>query len=261
MSASPPLLRVDELGKRHPNGVEALHALSFDVAPGEVLGIVGPSGCGKSTALRMVAGLDRPTTGSIGWAGGDAPPIGFVFQEPALMPWASAADNVLLPLRLRGMRRQDAMPRVDAALAAVGLASFAPAYPRELSGGMRMRVSIARALVGQPSLLLMDEPFAALDEMSRSRLNDDLLALVAAQRLTVVFVTHSVYEAAYLCDRVLVMTPRPGRIHAAIRIDEPRPRDEAYRNSARYGQHCSEISAALRQSAVAQQAPAADEPR
>jgi NitT/TauT family transport system ATP-binding protein len=240
------LLQVDGLGRRHTNGVSALEALSFEVAAGELLGIVGPSGCGKSTALRIVAGLDRPTAGLIRWAGGTAPSIGFVFQDPALLPWASAADNVYLPLRLRGVGRRDAARLIDEALASVGLSAWADALPRELSGGMRMRVSIARALVTRPALLLMDEPFAALDEISRGRLNDDLLALATDQRLSVVFVTHSVYEAVYLCHRVLVMTPGPGRIHAALHIDEPQPRDESFRTSVRYGERCAAVSGALR---------------
>jgi len=249
--ADPPLLRVEAVERRYPNGVLSLQSLGLEVRTGEVLGIVGPSGCGKSTALRLVAGLDRPTAGVIRWPSGPAPMLGFVFQEPALMPWASAADNVFLPLRLRGVNRRDGAPRVAEALAGVGLSRFAQALPRELSGGMRMRVSIARALVTRPAVLLMDEPFAALDEMSRSQLNDDLLALAAAQRLSVVFVTHSVYESVYLCDRVLVMSPAPGRIHAEVRIDEPRPRGEAFRSSARFGPACAEVSRLLRAAAQA----------
>lgn len=247
--ATPPLLCVTDLGRRHENGAVAIDSVSFDVAHGEFLGIVGPSGCGKSTALRIIAGLDRPTAGSVRWAGGAAPSIGFVFQEPALLPWATAADNIYLPLRLRGVGRREAAEAIHQALASVGLSSSANALPRELSGGMRMRVSIARALVTRPTLLLMDEPFAALDEMSRGRLNDDLLALAEAQSLSVVFVTHSVYEAVYLCDRVLVMTPSPARIDSALRIEEPRPRGESFRSSARYGQACAEVSQALRTAA------------
>jgi NitT/TauT family transport system ATP-binding protein len=170
---------------------------------------------------------------------------GFVFQEPTLMPWASVAGNVYLPLKLAGTDRASAEPRIREALTRVGLDAFANAFPRELSGGMKMRVSIARALVTQPKLLLMDEPFAALDEITRFKLNNDLLALWAAMRQTVIFVTHSVFESVYLSSRIIVMTQRPGRIHSEIAIDAPYPRSEAFRTSAEYAALCRSVSEAL----------------
>jgi NitT/TauT family transport system ATP-binding protein len=247
--SSPPIVSLRRIGKTFANGVTALEDLSLDVRPGEFLSLLGPSGCGKSTALRLIAGLSAPTAGTIEWPDGGAVrargDIGFVFQEPTLMPWASAFANVALPLQLTGIPDDAAAPRVREALARVGLAEFADVYPRELSGGMRMRVSLARALVTQPKLLLMDEPFAALDEITRFRLNDDLLAVWQALRKTVVFVTHSVFESVYLSGRVLVMTPRPGRLLAEIVIDAPYPRDPAFRTSAEYARLCRLTSQAL----------------
>ena len=190
--------------------------------------------------------MARISRGRIDWPGGEAlGDIGFVFQEPTLMPWATVFDNVWLPLRLLGQQRAAAAEKVAAALEMVGLAGFAKAYPRELSGGMKMRVSIARALVTEPKLLLMDEPFAALDEITRIKLNNDLLRLWENQRWTVVFVTHSVYELVYLSSRVVVMAARPGRVVAEIPIDAPYPRDEAFRTSPAYNALCREASADL----------------
>jgi NitT/TauT family transport system ATP-binding protein len=221
------LLTLSHIAKRFPShhkegGTEALRALSFDVAPGEFVSLLGPSGCGKSTALRLIAGLLPPDAGAITWPAGK-PPIGFVFQDATLMPWADARANVRLPLDLARVPRGEADARAEAALTRVGLAGFARAFPRELSGGMKMRVSIARALVGAPRLLLLDEPFAALDEPTRAALNDDLRTLWKEDNLTVLFVTHSVGESAYLSSRVLVMTPRPGTIAADIAL-APGPR-------------------------------------
>jgi NitT/TauT family transport system ATP-binding protein len=217
------------VGKTFPNGTTALAGLDLDVRQGEFVSLLGPSGCGKSTALRIIAGLSEPSSGTVEWRQQDAHPgsesrIGFVFQEPTLMPWATVADNVYLPLKLAGIGRRAAAPRVEEALAMVKLGPFARAYPRELSGGMKMRVSIARALVVKPQLLLMDEPFAALDEITRFRLNNDLLRLWQAQRWTVIFVTHSVFESVYLSNRIVVMSTRPGRIIGEIAIDAPYPR-------------------------------------
>ena len=236
------------VGKAYANGVTALDRLNLDLWPGEFVSLLGPSGCGKSTALRMIAGLTEPTRGKVERTGrlktASGGEIGFVFQEPTLMPWATVAANVRLPLTLSN-RRADAAGRVEAALAQVGLADFANAYPRELSGGMKMRVSIARALVTEPALLLMDEPFAALDEITRFKLNDDLLALWRRIGKTVVFVTHSVFESVYLSQRIAVMTSRPGRVYAELRIDAPYPRDRHFRTSANYAALCRKVSEAL----------------
>ncbi|TWB16708.1 NitT/TauT family transport system ATP-binding protein [Nitrospirillum amazonense] len=241
-----PFLELQGVTKRYPNGTLALTGISLAVGEGEFLAIVGASGCGKSTILRHVAGLVAPTAGRISWS---KPPatggVGMVFQEPTLMPWACIRDNVRLPLDLAKVPRAEADARVTALLAQVGLADFAQAYPRELSGGMKMRASIARALVTRPRLLLMDEPFAALDEITRQKLNDDLLALWREQRFTAMFVTHSVYEGVYLANRAIVMAPRPGRIHADIPLDLPYPRDEALRTDARYAAACRAVSLAL----------------
>jgi NitT/TauT family transport system ATP-binding protein len=241
------LVTLSEVGKTFANGVVALDRLNLDVWPGEFVSLLGPSGCGKSTALRLIAGLSEPTRGVINWAGRagrGAGEIGFVFQEPTLMPWARVAENVRLPLKLKGLAH-DSEPRVDAALQRVGLAGFGTSYPRELSGGMKMRTSIARALVTEPGLLLMDEPFAALDEITRFRLNNDLLTLWQTLGKTVVFVTHSVFESVYLSQRIVVMTQRPGRVFTELAIDAPYPRDERFRTSAAYAALCRRTSEAL----------------
>jgi NitT/TauT family transport system ATP-binding protein len=211
------MIALSGIAKRFPSGVQALNDLSFSVARGEFVSLLGPSGCGKSTALRLAAGLLTPDAGTVRYADGK-PEIGFVFQDPTLMPWADALTNARLPLDLKGMARGEGDVRAAAALARVGLAGFEHAFPRELSGGMKMRVSIARALAAQPQLLLLDEPFAALDEITRNSLGDDLLKLWREDGLTVLFVTHSVSESSYLSQRVLVMTPRPGRIVADIAL-------------------------------------------
>jgi len=230
--------------KVYDNGVAALGPIDLDVRQGEFVSLLGPSGCGKSTALRLIAGLSAATSGAVKLAGGKPGAIGFVFQEPTLMPWTTIGENVRLPLKLAHMSRESAEARVGAALAQVGLSEFAGAYPRELSGGMKMRVSLARALVTDPDILLMDEPFAALDEITRFRLNNDLLALWRNLRKTVIFVTHSVFESVYLSERVIVMTPRPGRIASEFRFD-PAERGEEFRTSAEYAAHCREVSHGL----------------
>jgi len=236
--------------KAYDNGVMALGPLDLAVRKGEFVSLLGPSGCGKSTALRLIAGLSAPSSGTVRVARHDgvARPghaIGFVFQEPTLMPWTSVRENVRLPLRLARVPKREANARVDEALVSVGLADFADAFPRELSGGMKMRVSLARALVTDPDILLMDEPFAALDEITRFRLNNDLLALWRSLRKTVIFVTHSVFESVYLSQRVVVMTARPGRIQADIRIETVEPRGEEFRTSAAYADYCRKVSSAL----------------
>jgi len=246
--AAAALVALRGVGKRFANGTLALSTVDLTVRQGEFLSLLGPSGCGKSTLLRLIAGLVAPSAGEIAWAPGHAErrrEIGFVFQDPTLMPWATALANARLPLRLAGVPRAEGEARAAAALAQVGLRGFERAYPRELSGGMRMRVSIARALVTRPSLLLMDEPFAALDELTRHRLNDDLLALWAESAITVVFVTHSVFESVYLSTRIAMMAARPGRVVAELRQDAAAPREPEFRTSAEYAALCREASHAL----------------
>jgi NitT/TauT family transport system ATP-binding protein len=242
------IITLDQVDKRFPNGLLALQAVSLTVAPGEFVALLGPSGCGKSTVLRLVAGLEPASAGRLAApalrSAADGP-TAFVFQEPTLMPWASVYDNVWLPLRLAGMGSAEADDRVTRALVGVGLADFQRAFPGELSGGMKMRVSIARALVTSPQVLLMDEPFAALDEITRQRLNADLLASWQAAELAVLFVTHSVFESVFLSQRVLVMSARPGRIVAEVAIPEPYPRSAAFRTSRAYLEACNELSRAL----------------
>ena len=248
MKDGAPLISLTGIGKTFSSGTTALEDFNLSVRAGEFVSLLGPSGCGKSTALRIIAGLVHPSGGRIDWPG-DARAaehnISFVFQEPTLMPWASVFGNVHLPLKLKGMSKADARADVISALEMVGLEGFADAYPRELSGGMKMRVSIARALVTKPQLLLMDEPFAALDEITRFRLNNDLLALWRRLGWTVVFVTHSVFESVFLSNRIVVMAARPGRVTREIAIDEPYPRDEDFRTSPHYGELCREASHAL----------------
>jgi NitT/TauT family transport system ATP-binding protein len=243
------LLSFDKITKRFPNGVVALDEVSFAVAAGEFLSLVGPSGCGKSTALRLIANLTQANAGAITWEG-KQPTLGFVFQDAALMPWASVEKNVRLPLELEQYDETKIKVRAAETLELVGLSSFAKSYPRELSGGMRMRVSIARALAAEPSILLMDEPFAALDELTRERLNDELRDLWAAKNLTIIFVTHSIYESVYLASRVVVMSPRPGRVVADIAMPDPKTRDPDFRLTPTYGERCREIRAALKQGEV-----------
>lgn len=236
--------------KIYEHGVAALGPLNLEVGKGEFISLVGPSGCGKSTALRLIAGLTAPSSGTVRLSHQAAErrsrqAIGFVFQEPTLMPWTNVRENVRLPLKLSKSPAEEAEARVSEALERVGLAEFAKSYPRELSGGMKMRVSLARALVTDPDILLMDEPFAALDEITRFRLNNDLLALWRNLRKTVVFVTHSVFESVYLSERVVVMTARPGCIAAEISVKTGEPRSEAFRTSPAYADYCRQVSAAL----------------
>ncbi len=248
-AASGPVVALADVSKAFANGTEALRGLTLAVARGEFLSLLGPSGCGKTTALRLIAGLSAPSAGRVTWAGGAAGPtrgeIGFVFQEPTLMPWANVFDNVRLPLRLHRVPPGESRPRVMAALADVGLADVAQAFPRELSGGMKMRVAIARALVTRPRLLLMDEPFAALDEITRHRLNDDVLRLWKQSGVTVVFVTHSVFESAYLSSRIVVLRPRPGRVAEEIALEDPGAHDAAWRTSEACRAVTARVSGAL----------------
>jgi NitT/TauT family transport system ATP-binding protein len=237
------MLTISGVGRRFPTGTEALRDVSLRLRDGDFLALLGPSGCGKSTLLRLIAGLDQPDIGTLRWDAGSPPgpgEIGYVFQDATLLPWASAADNVWLPLRLRGIARNAAQHDVVAVLDRVGLIGFEAAWPAQLSGGMRMRVSIARALVTKPRLLLMDEPFAALDEFTRHRLQEDLLVLWRDIGCTVVFVTHSIYEAAFLARRIVLMTPRPGRI--GLEMDSPLKRSADTRLDPAYAELVAAIS-------------------
>lgn len=249
-----PALTLEHVEKRFPNGLLALRDANLQVSAGEFVSLVGPSGCGKSTVLRLVAGLDVPTAGRVdapalasgsGLKNTHDPHTSFVFQEPTLMPWATVFDNVWLPLRLAGQSRPQVQAAVREMLALVGLSDFENSYPAALSGGMKMRVSIARALVTRPRLLLMDEPFAALDEISRNRLNADLLKLWSIHTFSVLFVTHSVFESVYLSQRVFVMSSRPGGMVAEVNVDAPYPRDASFRGAPVYLNATQAVSAAL----------------
>src|ERR1700722_20395217 len=250
-----PIVALRGVGKTFPNGTVALAGLDLDVREGEFLSLLGPSGCGKSTALRIIAGLTEPTQGVVDWTAAakteDENRLGFVFQDPTLMPWAHVSNNVLLPLKLKGVAAELASKRVAAALDRVGLQKFAAAYPRELSGGMRMRVSIARALVTEPAVLFKAEPFAALDEITRFKLNNDLLQVWQALRTTIVFVTHSVFESVYLSSRIVVMAARPGRVFTELKIDAPSPPGAEFRPPADYAAFCRRTSEALGQAMAA----------
>jgi NitT/TauT family transport system ATP-binding protein len=249
-----PIVELRGVSKTFDNGTCALDAVDLDVLRGEFLTLVGPSGCGKSTLLRVMAGLSRVSIGHAAWwgdafaaTGSPGRRIAFVFQAPTLMPWATLATNVRLPLDLAGVPRAAAGAAVASALARVGLSRFADQLPRQLSGGMQMRASIARALVTEPDLLLMDEPFGALDEFTRQRLDGELLSLWSAQRFTVVFVTHSIQEAVFLSTRVAVMAAHPGRIIDTWAIDEPFPRNDAFRLSASFASNAERLSASVAQ--------------
>jgi NitT/TauT family transport system ATP-binding protein len=230
--------------KTYPNGTRALLPVNLRVQAGEFITLLGPSGCGKSTLLKMVAGLLPASAGRVNL---NDQALSFVFQEATLMPWASVLANVRLPLDLAGVPRVQADARVQSALQLVGLQGFANSLPRELSGGMQMRVSIARGLVTQPKLLLMDEPFGALDEITRNRLDGELLALWQAQKLTVIFVTHSIHEAVFLSTRVVVMAARPGRIVEEITIDEPHPRRADFRVATNFSRYAKRLQDSLLQ--------------
>ncbi|MEA5449890.1 ABC transporter ATP-binding protein [Leptolyngbya sp. CCNP1308] len=240
-----PILTLEHVGKTYANGTVALQDFNLAVEPGTITSLVGPSGCGKSTVLRIISELGDLTTGRMTWQSSDSHKLAYVFQEAALMPWATVIDNIRLPLKLAGVPKRQALELVSEAIAQVGLQGFERVYPRELSGGMKMRASIARALVTRPSVLLMDEPFGALDEMTRGKLNQDLLQLQHQRNLTILFVTHSIYEAVYLAHRVVVMASKPGRVVAEIAIDSPHPRDPDYRTSAQFNRYCRDVSHSL----------------
>lgn len=238
-------VRLDEVGLRYPNGTQAVEGFSLAVSKGEFVAIVGPSGCGKSSVLRMVAELQTPTSGLVERTAGDR--TAFVFQEPNLLPWKTVVDNVALPLSLAGVPPSEVRTAVAASIARVGLSGFGEHFPRELSGGMKMRASLARAMVSAPNTLLLDEPFAALDEMTRLRLQEDLLSLQAESGLTALFVTHSVFEAVYLADRVVVTTARPARVVQVFPVELPRPRPKEIRSTPEYAAVVGRVIAALRE--------------
>jgi NitT/TauT family transport system ATP-binding protein len=250
--AARPVVSCRGVAKLFSNGTLALQNVDLDIGRHQFVSLLGPSGCGKSTLLRLIAGLGEASAGTIDWpeaehdsTGAALPSLSFVFQEPTLMPWANAIKNVMLPLKLAGVKPDEQRARAAEALRMVGLASFENAYPRELSGGMKMRVSIARAMVTRPQVLLMDEPFAALDEITRFKLNNDLLELWHASSFTVVFVTHSVFESVFLSQRIVTMAARPGRVIADMDVTAPYPRASDYRTSPLYNAHCKLASEAL----------------
>ena len=253
----PPAVEVLSAEKIFANGTRALAPIDLTIAEGEFLTLIGPSGCGKSTLLKLIANLIQPSDGRLLWWRGNFGQVGqdgrrfaFVFQEPTLMPWARVDTNVRLPLDLVDMPRSKADPRVTDAIARVGLSAFARHFPRQLSGGMKMRVSIARALATDPNLLLMDEPFGALDEFTRNRLDDDLVRLWWERKLTTVFVTHSIYEAVFLSTRIVVLAANPGRIFRTMTIDEPQPRNQDFRDSPRFAAYCRELSTWLAEASL-----------
>ncbi len=246
------LVQMRAVEKLYANGTLALRGFSMDVSHNEFVSLLGPSGCGKSTVLRLVAGLGDYSSGSMEWPATDghsrkrtSGEVGFVFQEPNLMPWATVWDNVYLPLRLQDFAKCVVHDRVNVVLDLVGLSGFAKAYPRELSGGMKMRVSIARALATQPKLLLMDEPFAALDEITRMKLSNDLLSIWQQAKCTVMFVTHSVFESVFLSQRIAVMAARPGRIIGELKVDAGYPRNNDIRLTQGYAENCRQVSKLL----------------
>lgn len=254
---STPAVEVLSAEKTYPNGTQALLPVDLTIEEGEFVTLLGPSGCGKSTLLKMVAGLLEPTDGRLHlWRKPVAQleesgkKMAFVFQSPTLMPWASVQTNVRLPLDLAGMPRAEADARVAEALALVGLTKFAKALPRALSGGMQMRVSIARGLVTQPDLLLMDEPFGALDEITRHKLDADLLDLWRKKKLTVIFVTHSIHEAVFLSSRVVMMAARPGRVVEEFRIDAPYPRTADFMVSPEFSRYAKLLQDSLLRASV-----------
>ncbi|HEX4002513.1 MAG TPA: ABC transporter ATP-binding protein [Candidatus Acidoferrales bacterium] len=256
-----PMVELDNVSKRYRGGELVLGGISLSVAKGQFVTLIGPSGCGKSTVLKLISGLTPATSGSIrvdGMAPRDAREIvSYIFQDATLLPWRTVEQNVGLGLELEGVARPTREQRTAALLQLVGLAHVAKSYPRELSGGMKMRVSIARSLATNPRLLLMDEPFAALDEMSRDRLNEEILRLQAEQKWTAVFVTHSVAEAIFLSTRIIVLAPNPGRIHAEFSVDLPQPRIATLRDSPEFDALAVKVSHALRSALTPASAPVA----
>jgi NitT/TauT family transport system ATP-binding protein len=260
----PPAVEVLSAEKVFANGTRGLAPIDLRIADGEFLTLIGPSGCGKSTLLKLIANLIEPSDGRLLWWRGEFGQVGqdgrrfaFVFQEPTLMPWARVDANVRLPLELADVANAKMAPAVAEAIDRVGLSKFARHFPRQLSGGMKMRVSIARALVTNPNLLLMDEPFGALDEFTRNNLDADLIRLWWERKLTTVFVTHSIYEAVFLSTRIIVMAANPGRIFRTMTIDAPQPRDEGFRDSPQFAAYCRELSTWLAEASLPSAAGAA----
>lgn len=244
---------VDNVSKQYAAGTHALDGINLSIAQGEFVSLVGPSGCGKSTLLRIMAGLANSTRGTISVLGRDSlssqkeqESLSFVFQEANLMPWRTVLRNVELPLEMRGVDKKTRRNKVMEVLQLVGLSGYANYYPRQLSGGMKMRVSIARALVSDPRVMFMDEPFGALDEMTRHRLHHELLDIWMKTKLTIVFVTHNVFEAIYLSNRVVVMNANPGRIKEVVTVDLPYPRKDEFQASANFGKSVEAVSTALK---------------
>jgi NitT/TauT family transport system ATP-binding protein len=253
----PPAVEILSAEKVFANGARGLAPIDLTIADGEFLTLIGPSGCGKSTLLKLIANLIEPSDGRLLWWRGDFGEVGqdgrrfaFVFQEPTLMPWARVDANVRLPLELADVPNAKTSPDVADAISRVGLTEFTRHFPRQLSGGMKMRVSIARALVTNPNLLLMDEPFGALDEFTRNKLDADLVKLWWERKLTTVFVTHSIYEAVFLSTRIIVMASNPGRIFRTMTIDQPQPRDEGFRDSPKFAAYCRELSTWLAEASL-----------
>jgi NitT/TauT family transport system ATP-binding protein len=247
-----PFVQMRGLSKVYPNGTVALEDVNLDISEGEFISFVGPSGCGKSTIFKLITGLSGQTSGELSILGHTpkearkANNTSFVFQDHTLLPWSSVIDNVMLPLSLRGDSKKESRKEAERVLEMVGLKDYTKALPRMLSGGMKMRVSIARALVSKPKLLLMDEPFAALDEITRQTLQNELLAIWQQDKsMTVLFVTHNVFEAVFLSSKVAVMTPRPGKISTIVPIDVPYPRGEEYRTTARFSEWVGKVSRSL----------------
>ena len=236
-------LQFDNVGMTFPDGTDALENVSLSVTPGEFVTVVGPSGCGKSTLLRIASGLETQTQGSCAV---DRDSIGYVFQDATLLPWRTVQRNIELLAELHGETKAECQRRAQDAISLVGLDGFADKYPRQLSGGMRMRASLARSLVMKPRVFLFDEPFGALDEITRERLNDELLGLFQHEGFAGLFITHSIAEAVYMSTRVLVMSPRPGRITASFDIPFAYPRDHDLRYSPEFAELCGQVSHALR---------------
>ena len=253
-----PAVEVLSAEKVFPDGTRGLAPVDLTLREGEFLSLIGPSGCGKSTLLSLIANLHAPSDGRLLWwrggfdrVGGEGRGMSVVFQDATLMPWLRIGSNVRLPLDLAGVGKAEAAPRVQAALDLVGLGSQGRKYPRQLSGGMRMRAAIARGLVTEPNLLLMDEPFGALDEFTRNKLDADLVDLWWRRSLTVLFVTHSIYEAVFLSTRIVVMAARPGRVFAEFAIDAPHPRGDAFRRSPLFAEYCKQLSTVLTEASLA----------